>query len=287
MKFVSSLSDELKKTFSTLLEHDDAVDSRTKTLVLKLLKLLSEFCASEAQEAENNSANSSSHHMLNFNTENVDTIGLHEEESADDQRREDGNLCPNVSCTQVAINPGIHEDSSILNSQQRFPASARCFTHIPDKCAPKDLSSEYPAVNCSHSNPTSRNNKQLFSDDDETVMQKLNKNGSALRTSHTPSNYNAPESSLPLHYLKYLKHKSKAHLLQNYETEYRSFNALDKNGCSSQQPSLERDTPILSQHRLTPSLKKTASNRVLAQPNPPKSADNYLVAHPGESLKES
>ncbi|KAL6839733.1 hypothetical protein ACP4OV_030421 [Aristida adscensionis] len=57
---LASLSDELKKTFSTLLEHAYSVDSRTQSLVLKILKLVSEFCNDDDDDegVQKNSSNS-------------------------------------------------------------------------------------------------------------------------------------------------------------------------------------------------------------------------------------
>ncbi|TVU46372.1 hypothetical protein EJB05_05904, partial [Eragrostis curvula] len=47
-----NMSTEMKATFSALLEHSSSVDIRTQTVVLKLLKLLCDFCPAESATGE-------------------------------------------------------------------------------------------------------------------------------------------------------------------------------------------------------------------------------------------
>ncbi|KAL6615312.1 hypothetical protein ACP70R_037582 [Stipagrostis hirtigluma subsp. patula] len=62
---LASLSDELKKTFSTLLEHAYSVDSRTQHMVLKLLKVISDAaCAIDDEDQVKSSCPNSEHVSL-------------------------------------------------------------------------------------------------------------------------------------------------------------------------------------------------------------------------------
>ncbi|KAL6657239.1 hypothetical protein ACP70R_005019 [Stipagrostis hirtigluma subsp. patula] len=199
---LASLSDELKKTFSTLLEHAYSVDSRTQTMVLKLLKVISEAASMQDEDDEMKNENN--------NAQNVSST-IAEKEHVAQQIISDANTFVSPLSNQAARTPA---------SQKGNSGNAKASSQISKLIAKASDGSKSPA---SVKKIASKIREKLIQQDIEKVMDKMTKKSVTSPDYKTPPNISDAHQSSPKKscqsVLAAKRPLSKLNVLNNYETQ--------------------------------------------------------------------
>ncbi|KAL6623339.1 hypothetical protein ACP70R_033218 [Stipagrostis hirtigluma subsp. patula] len=171
---LASLSDDLKKTFSTLLEHAYSVDSRTQAMVLKLLRVISEAASARDDESQLKDDNAHSQHVS----------------AASIDRNQVSNT----------LNSGANTSSSPALQHPVTPVSQK--VTLPDREASTKLKNLIAKASDKNNSPASAKRiasqlrEKLIQEDIEKVMVKLSNKGqesASYKTPHDP----VPNEAVP------------------------------------------------------------------------------------------
>ncbi|KAL6643820.1 hypothetical protein ACP70R_018586 [Stipagrostis hirtigluma subsp. patula] len=198
---LASLSDELKKTFSTLLEHAYSVDSRTQTMVLKLLKVISEAASMQDDNDEMKIDNDNAQHVSS-------TIA--EKDHVAQQIVSDANTFHSPMSHQVVKTPASQKVTSV---------NGKASSQISKLIAKASDGSKSPA---SVQKLASKIREKLIQHDIEKVMDKITKKSATSPDCKTPVNISDAHHSSPkksCHSAFVAKRPlSKMNVINNYET---------------------------------------------------------------------
>ncbi|KAL6630538.1 hypothetical protein ACP70R_028611 [Stipagrostis hirtigluma subsp. patula] len=197
---LASLSDDLKKSFSTLLQHAYSVDSRTQNLVLNILKLLSDNCDDDAEDEENPLP---SQKVPEFDVNDNEDDSVKEIHSADFSKahvtQQPNNVAEAVPKSHCSPHP---------NSTAHEPSSDYQYTHLNGP---------------STSKTNAYNSSAKISEAElDKVMSKLAKKASQPNNYKTPQQVfvaQIPGSGKRTQSMQYKKNKSRIDLVSNCQTD--------------------------------------------------------------------
>ncbi|KAL6647916.1 hypothetical protein ACP70R_015353 [Stipagrostis hirtigluma subsp. patula] len=197
---LASLSDDLKKSFSTLLEHAYSVDSRTQNLILKIFKFLSDNCDTDAEDQVNPATS--------------------QKDSQIDPNHNQDNSAQQVQSGDFA-NAHVSQQS---NHGVEAVAKSHCSPH--PNSTPTEPSSYHQyehmkAASTSKKTPF-KSSAKISEAELDKVMHKLAKKASQPNDYKTPPNVVAQEiigSGKRTQSLQYKKNKSRVDLISNCQTD--------------------------------------------------------------------
>ncbi|KAL6656605.1 hypothetical protein ACP70R_004385 [Stipagrostis hirtigluma subsp. patula] len=235
---IATLSDDMKKTFATLMEHAYSVDLRAQKMVLKLLKILTEYEPKEPTEKDND--NDSTQHLSAHNicttpkadNDAVQYDGAQYSHNSQFQRTE----CPNhpehtetmQNGTSSANDMDQHQNSAIktpVNRQCTPPSVRKSCLKRSSSDAIRDNSSIFPNEHTAAMNSSSK----VPNAETQKVMQKLTKQDNVpieITTPHSkPSDQFTKPSDQSTKCKEALlpavnnKRQSKSHLINNFVSD--------------------------------------------------------------------
>ncbi|KAL6629372.1 hypothetical protein ACP70R_029137 [Stipagrostis hirtigluma subsp. patula] len=229
---LSSLSNEMKTTFATLMEHCYSVDSRAQELVLKLLKLLTEYEPAKTDEPDIES-NKTSPHLSNASMSRS-------QKSVDHSVQEKAVLSPEFNQLHtprqsiyptasvqkeqdILIQDNDNHNSCVKNvdpkSCQVPSVTKSCLKHSALRGTCTDLNGRDM-----NQNSSTHSVKKFVNGESHVALQKLSKTAAEHKEIATPSKSVMPKcqpnaNSSPVLPSANKKHKSRIHLINDYVTD--------------------------------------------------------------------
>ncbi|KAL6661086.1 hypothetical protein ACP70R_000470 [Stipagrostis hirtigluma subsp. patula] len=206
---LSSLSDELKKSFATLMEHAYSVDSRAQKLVLNLLKLLTEY-EPEKSEEQVNDCSQNGQHLCTPSKSASQKIDEH-------VGQQDGNaenLVSTVNEVKVTQSPGIknsqHSVSQVHLGQKSCLKQSSLEQALADIDGEKDKTPTHSNFKISNVHVQETMHKQV------SVCKDLNSSSKSAMLLCEKSEKSSLACCCPP---PFKKHKSKLEFVSNYVTK--------------------------------------------------------------------
>ncbi|KAL6658105.1 hypothetical protein ACP70R_003691 [Stipagrostis hirtigluma subsp. patula] len=192
---LASLSDDLKKSFSTLLEHAYSIDSRSQSLVLKIFKLLSDSLNNDNDEQGNAVA-----------SDQVPENSVHEKQD---------DCCNGYGASD---NHDFEQDFATDIPDCNVPSVA----HSNSKFEPSHHQTVLKDITNTNVNTSSQSNQKIANEEVDKGMTKLLNKASQLKENATTSTHDTASPVLPINNdksLQYKKSRSRIHLVDNYKTD--------------------------------------------------------------------